>query len=409
MASLVTTAALAVKERDETQGAGAAVPPRMGSPAMPSAAATSTFLRVLAHELRNYIAPMHNAMHLLRLKLRADPTLAPVLDIVERQLTAMAATLEAVSDADRARHGQIGLHRSSVPVQELVDRALEMLPKALATQKERVIVEVDAASGKVHVDGARIGRALANVLDNALRYASDSPVHLRVHGTADALEIVVEDAGPGIPGNLGAGILEFFAIPHEPGHGLGIGLPLAAAIVRAHGGELAVTRAAAGGTRVVMRLPRASRVDTAPTSTVQVSGETRPSDVEQTQSTRAVSRRVLLADDSAAVRTSLTELLQEMGHEVRAVPDGAEAVTMAQAWGPEFVLLDIHMPKLNGFDAARRLRALYPSSTMQLVMMSGDGLDEAMRRGARQAGFDHCVDKGLAIGELAGLLAAGGG
>jgi len=194
---------------------------------------------------------------------------------------------------------------------------------------------------------------------------------------------------------------EFFAAPHQAGHGLGLGLPLAATIVRLHGGTLSLHAGVDAGTRVRIRLPVSQ--GTVASAPQNMHGDA-PS-VASTGSAAAKSgRRVLIADDSAAVRRSLADLLQEMGHEVRAAVDGAQAVTMAQEWEPEFVLLDIHMPRLSGFDAARQLRARYPSSKMQIVMMSGENLDEVVRRGAREAGFDHCIDKGLAIGELTTLL-----
>jgi CheY-like chemotaxis protein len=114
--------------------------------------------------------------------------------------------------------------------------------------------------------------------------------------------------------------------------------------------------------------------------------------------------RILIADDSAAVRDSLARLLEDMGHHVRGAQDGAEAVELAQRWQPDFVLLDIHMPKLNGIMAARTLRAQFPSNLMQLVMMSGITLDEETRAGAKAAGFDNCIDKVFAFEGLEKLL-----
>jgi CheY-like chemotaxis protein len=114
--------------------------------------------------------------------------------------------------------------------------------------------------------------------------------------------------------------------------------------------------------------------------------------------------RILIADDSAAVRDSLARLLADMGHEVRGAQDGVEAVELAQDWRPDFVLLDIHMPKLNGVMAARTLRAQFPSNLMRLVMMSGVTLDEETRAGAKAAGFDNCIDKMSALAGLEKLL-----
>jgi CheY-like chemotaxis protein len=118
----------------------------------------------------------------------------------------------------------------------------------------------------------------------------------------------------------------------------------------------------------------------------------------------SIQRRIVIADDNAAIRVSLCALLQDLGHMVKAAADGEEALELAQAWLPDFVFLDISMPKLNGFEVARQLRARFPATAMRLVMMSGATLDEATLRGAARAGFDHCIDKIADPGVLADVL-----
>jgi CheY-like chemotaxis protein len=117
-------------------------------------------------------------------------------------------------------------------------------------------------------------------------------------------------------------------------------------------------------------------------------------------------RRILIADDSPAVCESLAAILRDLGHEVRIAQDGQEAVDMATAWMPDFVLLDVNMPQLNGYEAARRLRAQFPSSKMRLVMISGADLEPAVVEAARQAGFDECLDKLLDFSALRKMLEA---
>jgi len=117
--------------------------------------------------------------------------------------------------------------------------------------------------------------------------------------------------------------------------------------------------------------------------------------------------RVLVVDDNAPLRASLSNVLEEMGHWPKAAAGGVEALAMAETWQPEFVLLDIHMPGMSCFEVARRLRAIYPAARMQLVMMSGDTLDEHLMEGARQAGFDHCIDKAMALESLQAILQVG--
>ena len=118
-------------------------------------------------------------------------------------------------------------------------------------------------------------------------------------------------------------------------------------------------------------------------------------------------RRVLLADDNEAVRSSFATVLRDLGHEVRLAADGMEALQVVEEWRPEFVVLDVHMPKLNGYDLARRLRSKFPPEVMRLVMMSGTTLDQATLIGAKQAGFDHCIDKLSAVVSLEQLLRGG--
>jgi CheY-like chemotaxis protein len=117
-----------------------------------------------------------------------------------------------------------------------------------------------------------------------------------------------------------------------------------------------------------------------------------------------IRRRILVADDNAAVRESLTSFLQSLGHEVKTAGDGVEALELAEQWQPDFVLLDIHMPGPSGFVVARRLRGTFPPSSMHLVMMSGMTLDETWRKGAKEAGFDHCIDKAFDLAVLEQLL-----
>ena len=363
-------------------------------------AGASAFVRLLAHELRNYIAPMHNAMHLLRLKAKADATLPPVIDLMERQLKGMIGALEAVSEADRARRGAIVLEHAPADLRDVVEQALRSIS---AAERSRVKVAIDTDVPQLDIDVPRFTRVLAGVIDNALRYSpAGSTVHVRGRRTAGAVEVEVEDRGAGIPTAMREQVTEFFAVPHQSGHGLGLSLPLAAAIVRLHGGTLSLDSPGAEGTRVRIRLPF-SPGDIA--SATQAAHAKAQQAAPQAGTAPKTGRRVLIADDSAAVRASLADLLQEMGHEVRAAADGAEAVSMAQEWQPDFVLLDIHMPRLSGFEAARELRARFPSSAMRLVMMSGENLDDVVRRGAHEAGFDHCIDKGLAIGDLTDVLA----
>jgi CheY-like chemotaxis protein len=141
-----------------------------------------------------------------------------------------------------------------------------------------------------------------------------------------------------------------------------------------------------------------------------IDGGSRPATASAGHAARSVAgapKRVLIADDSAPIRETLTSVLRDLGHEVQSAPDGDAALKMAQAWLPEFVLIDVYMPKVNGFVVARSLRNRYPASQMKLIMMSGAALDEATLTEAGDAGFDHCIDKAFTIDALNDLLSGG--
>src|SRR3982751_2326930 len=156
-------------------------------------AGASAFVRLLTHELRNYIAPMHNAMHLLRLKAKSDATLPPVIDLMERQGKRMIATLEVVSDADRARRGEIVLDRASADLRELLAQALRALPPSIAGQASRVHVNIERDVPWLDIDGPRFARVLAAIIDNALRYSpGDSTVEVHARRVDAQIDIDVE-------------------------------------------------------------------------------------------------------------------------------------------------------------------------------------------------------------------------
>jgi CheY-like chemotaxis protein len=230
-------------------------------------------VRRLAHELRNYIAPIVNAVHLIRLRGNRDPELSTLVGMIDRQLAAIIHVLDVAVDADRA-----------------------------ATCTPAVTLPVQAVESDVADDKPRGDATIANRRK------------LIVGGASHASVLGVEAAAP------------------------------------------------------------------------------------------STARRVLVADDSTAVRDSLTAVLRELGHDVRLAADGTEALELAERWLPEFVILDVHMPTISGYDVARRLRAKFTPAVMQLVMMSGTDLDETTLAGAKRAGFDHCIDKTSALKALDDLL-----
>src|SRR5581483_10281742 len=202
------------------------------------------------------------------------------------------------------RRGEMSIERAPASLHDVVARAVQALPGN--ARRDRIETDVPDTLEPVELDAARMTRVIAGLLDNALRYApGDSPVRLAAREMPSATEIVIDDAGPGMSAAERERALEFFELPHRPGRGLGLTLPLAAAMTRLHGGSLALEPSPQGGLRVLLRLPRAGSH-----GATHARSETAAEQDDIAAAATGTGRRVLLADDSAAVRTSLTDLLQ---------------------------------------------------------------------------------------------------
>ncbi|HUH94141.1 MAG TPA: hybrid sensor histidine kinase/response regulator [Casimicrobiaceae bacterium] len=353
-------------------------------------------LRALTHEFRNAIAPIVNAVHLLRMR-GAGPEQADALSIIDRQIAAMTRILDAASDADRLARGEASLQRRPIDLAAAVAAAVREKKPLSDGRGQRVRAVSDAGSVWVEADRARVVQAIGNVLDNALRYSDEGgEIAIEIAAVGDAAEIRIRDRGRGIPADVLPHVFEAFALRPAGRAGLGLGLAIARAVCDLHGGSIRVRSDGEGrGTEVTIRLPRASGQPEAAGPRVAATGASRPP---------SAARRILVADDNQAVRNSFAAILREMGHDVRLAADGVQTVEVAEAWSPEFVIVDVHMPKIDGYGVARKLRARFSPDQMQLVMMSGTDLDPMTLLGAKQAGFDHCVDKTRAVKGLDALL-----
>ena len=537
------------------------------------------FLAMLAHELRNPLAPIRNALDLMRIKSAGDSTQEWSRNVIDRQLTQLTRLVDDLLDVGRITSGKIALHKEPVEIDAAVLRAVESV-QPLADARGHTL-DVQLARDPLLVDGdlARLSQVILNLLNNAIKYTPDGG-RIEVHVAREAgLALVrVKDTGIGMSADLISRVFDLFvqgerALDRAEG-GLGIGLTLVKRLVALHGGDvLALSEGRGRGSEFVVRLPAlaqkpaksrarhdaqtpeprerkrvlvvddnrdsadtitalllawgheartlydaesvisvveefepdvvvldiglpkingydlarqlrqsgnprhivlvaftgygqdddrrrvreagfdhhllkplepealATIIDAVPAHVASASAARSDRDIAEaavnekqretslraaagdattappsetskgarrgSDGARQMPLRILIADDSAAVRDSLARLLEDMGHQVRGAQDGAEAVELAQRWRPDFVLLDVHMPKLNGIMAARTLRAQFPSNLMQLVMMSGVTLDEETRAGAKAAGFDNCIDKVFALEGLEKLLQPG--
>ena len=356
-------------------------------------------LRALTHELRNSVAPIVNAVHLIRLRSR-DPELAEILAIMDRQIAGMTRTLDAVVEADRLARGETTLQRQRSDLAAVIQAAAQGKKTLLESRRQRLRVVSGPRPVWVDADQARLAHAIGQLLDNAARYSDEGgEIAVEVHPRRDDVEIRVRDHGRGIPADVLPHVFDAFTLRHPARTGLGLGLGIARALVELHGGKLSARSDGEGrGSEFSITLPLAIQASdrAAPASP--------PAETAGQTTHASGSRRILVADDNQAVRNSFAAILQEMGHDVRLAADGVQALEVAEAWSPEFVILDVHMPKIDGYAIARKLRARFPPTVMQLVMMSGTDLDQTTLLGAKQAGFDHCVDKTLAVKGLDALL-----
>jgi CheY-like chemotaxis protein len=376
------------------------------------------FLSVLAHEVRNRVAPIRNAVHLLRMRSRSDPDVQPLLEMIERQVAAIVNDLDVIVESERSSRGDLRIEPDKIDVANAISEAVERARPRAQRRGQNLQATQMALGVSAYGDPRRLAQVLDTVLDNAMRYSErGGEIRLVVEATAEEIAIRVRDTGRGITPDFLPAVFDYFSGRSQPGHGVGVGLAVARRLMELQGGSIRARSSGAGaGSEFTIVLPVRSadhvpgRINEGGASAERHDAKDEPvppgidSSTSRVRSSRG--RRVLVADDSAAVCNSLSALLQELGHEVRSARDGEEALELAQSWQPDYVLLDIHMPKQNGFMVAKALRSRFSSERMKLVMMSGINLDDAMLAGAKAAGFDNCIDKVFAFSELEKLLAS---
>jgi two-component system CheB/CheR fusion protein len=355
------------------------------------------FLASLAHELRNPLAPIRNTVTILATQLELGSPLRPAIEVIGRQVEQMALLLDDLLDVSQLTRGAMVLRRDWVALQDVVDAAVETSAPVIAAARHQLSLSLPSERLELYADSTRLAQAFANVLNNAARYTDPGGrVWLSAASTGDGFaEVRVKDTGIGIGAEALGRIFDMFAQgpdSERPGRGgLGIGLSLVRGLVALHGGTIQAASPGLGlGAEFVIRLPLAQD---RPYAT--------PAPEEQVPA--ATGLRILVADDNQDNAESLAMLLMMMGHEVRTALDGAGAVEAAAAFRPQAVLLDLGMPKLNGYEAARRIRALPGGDEVVLIAQSGWSQPEDRRR-SREAGFDHHVIKPIPSGLLERLL-----
>ena len=344
------------------------------------------FLAMLSHELRNPLAPIRNAVEVIRRLAPPDPKLTMARDVVDRQVSLLARLVEELLDVSRISQGKIALKKEPVELSRILSHSVETARPLIDARAQTLTVSVPPAPVWLSADFARLSQVISNLLNNASKYTGEGG---RIELTADAGEgeatISVRDNGTGIEGQLLPKIFDLFvqgdrSLDRGQG-GLGIGLTLVKRLVELHQGQVAVESEGPGrGSAFTVTLPCISAV---------VEPQRAPSAVASIRpSSEVYGRRVLVVDDNVDAAESTAAFLRLEGHEVKAVHDGLQALASLKVFDPHVVVLDIGLPGLDGYAVARQLRERGDTSHVLLIALTGYGQKEDRARAAA-AGFDY--------------------
>lgn len=356
------------------------------------------FLATLAHELRNPLSPIRNALQVLRMKTPEDETVRWGQDVIDRQVSHLTRLIDDLLDVSRITRNRIELRKERIALAEVVRSAVESSQPLIDREGHHLEIQLPAAPLYVEGDFVRLTQVVLNLINNAAKY---TPPHgqIRVSAEREGSQIVlsVADNGIGLTADDLAHIFDMFyqaeAGRNRAQSGLGIGLTLVRQLVEKHGGQICAQSPGPGlGSCFRITLPAL------------------PPDPSESPSANVVlgsgtaRRRILVVDDNHDAAESLTMLLELSGHEVEMAHDGAAAVEAVERFGPEVVFMDLGMPVLNGYEAAEQIRRLPLPRQPWLVALTGWGQEEHLRR-AREAGFNAHLTKPVEYEQLARLLA----
>ena len=355
------------------------------------------FLAILAHELRNPLAPLRNALQLLQLAGGDRQTVEQTVGIMDRQLQQMVRLIDDLLDISRITRGKIELRKERVELAAVIRDAVETSRPLLETAGHELTVIYPPEPISLDADPTRLAQVFANLLNNAAKYTPPGG-HIRLMAERQGEEVVVKvsDTGIGIPDDMLPRVFEMFtqvdrSLERSQG-GLGIGLSLVRGLVELHGGSVEAKSDGPGrGSEFSVRLAvhPAARKDQAL--------------VEDGRPAAPARHRILVVDDNRDAADSLALLLTLQGSEVRTAYDGLEAVEAAAVFQPDIVLSDIGMPRLNGYEAAQKIREQCRGRQVVLIAMTGWGQEEDRRR-SNQAGFDFHLVKPVDLAALERLL-----
>ncbi|MGZ5066809.1 MAG: hybrid sensor histidine kinase/response regulator [Usitatibacter sp.] len=344
------------------------------------------FLATLAHELRNPLAPLRNALEILRVSGNDPAVSEKARAMMERQLKQMVRLVDDLLDVSRITTGKLGIRKSLTELQAVLRDAVETTRPFIEARSQELAIELPPEPVCVDGDRTRLAQVFSNLLNNAAKYTQPGGrITLTLEKSGDEAVVRVVDNGIGLEPQSLSSIFDMFVqvdrTLERTQAGLGVGLTLARRLVTLHGGTLVARSEGSGkGSEFEVRLPLA--------------GATLPEGDAARRSPGRGSepRRILVADDNADFANSLGTLLSSQGHDVRVVYNGADALATAARFNPDFAFLDIGMPKVHGYEVARRLREQPATCECVLVAVTGWGQEDDRNR-AREAGFDRHLVK----------------
>ena len=356
------------------------------------------FLAILAHELRNPLAPIRNGVELLKMSRTVEPEIQETTRMMERQVVHLVRLIDDLLDVSRVVTGKIHLEKEPIDVREVVDRAIEEMQPTLDAQGHELMLTRPARPIIVDGDMVRLAQVVSNLLSNAAKYTEQpSQIWLTVEANNGDVLIRVRDQGMGMAAEELSRIFNLFeqadsSISRYRG-GLGIGLTLVKRIVELHGGSVTATSpGTAQGSEFVVRLPASEATSSAK------HGVYPGHDLS-----RREGRRILVVDDNVDAALSVERLLKGWGHEVQAAFNGPDAIAKARTFQPQIVLLDIGMPGMSGYEVAKQLRSEHEFEGLIITALTGYGQAEDRHR-SREAGFNHHLTKPPDPKILAALL-----
>jgi PAS domain S-box-containing protein len=357
------------------------------------------FIALLAHELRNPLAPLRNGLQVLRLADTDTSAIAQARDMMDRQLGHMVRLIDDLLDISRVSQNKMELRRSRVLLKDVISSAVETARPAIEEAGHEFTISLPPEPVYLDADLTRLAQVFSNLLNNSAKYTErGGRILLAAERQGSEVIVSVRDTGLGIPANDLPRIFDMFSqvdrsVERSTG-GLGIGLALVKGLVEMHGGKVTAMSAGEGkGSTFTVKLPAFERT-AAPLAPVRSESESHYA---------GPLRRILVVDDNRDSANSMAIMLKLMGNEVRTAHDGIEAIETAQEFRPKAILMDLGMPRLNGYEATRRIREQPWGRGMLIIALTGWG-QEADRSQSQEAGCDGHLVKPVNLSDLESLL-----